>query len=155
MDRSKKISELPVANSVGPNDLFLLIQANSSMAISANSLGIPASLTLTDGPIEFSNTIVANGTNDVLWFQYNGYTAVEIKINAFDVTTNDRSFGTIKVTANSSVANVLTSITTIGGNPINVGSNSAVSSNTVSLYFKRASSATSNVLFHYQVISWI
>lgn len=72
--RSSKISELPVANSVGSNDSFYLVQANTSMQVPFSSITNAANVVLfvtgntfpntgtwTAGSIVWNNAPTSNG----------------------------------------------------------------------------------------------
>jgi len=150
--RSSKLSELPVANSVGANDSFYIVQSGNSYQIDAASLGIPASLKYTVGPIEGNAVITSANTSNVPWFYVSNsiYSGVRIFVDA--VEGNNRSQG-IAYAAFDGLGNTFST----NFNGIVVGNNSiypTITANNVSgngvIYLTRQSNSTANITLRWQ-----
>jgi hypothetical protein len=158
---SKKISELPTVNSVSNSDL-LIVNANVSGNVTTSAISIDKFVNSSVGNVySYSNYVVyssansivqANSATPVEFFTYNRtlYAGVKLTIDAKD-TSNNRTFGEILLTSNSTVANCTASVVTIGSSPINVIANSSVSGNTVSLSLSQTGS-TANINLRYTTL---
>jgi len=154
--RSSKVSQLPTANSVGPNDTFYIVQANTSMQVPASVLNLPSISTLTTGPIEGNTIITGDGTTDnTAFFTWDTslYVGFEMTIDAVDDSdAGCRTFGTVSaaVAANIVYVNTLPLIN-LGDNQILLFTEDVQSGSNSTLYFARQSGTTANVIFRWKV----
>lgn len=158
-DNSKKISELPTTTNAASTDRILILRSPASNAsvrtITANNL---ANAIVTLLPTVISNstivsssvTVVSNGTTPVAFFSFNA-DAADVKFHAVDMTSGDITTGEIFCVANNTDACTSVSVADVGSNKIRFDStpNVNVSSGVVTLYVRRDSAATSNVVIKY------
>lgn len=164
-DRAKKISELTATTSVANTDKLVVLKdaANSSLAATraitmtnlANSIG-PIVRRDIPGSVFTSNTatLASNGTSSVAFFTFANNDAGHVIFHAKDETTGDITAGHLTLVSNSTVANlsVGAGTTSVGPNQIlfdNAPTINATSS-VVTLYFRRESAVTSNVVIRFQ-----
>lgn len=158
-DNSKKVSELPTTTNAASTDRILILRSPASNAsvrtITTNNLANAIATLL---PIVVPNatsvsnsvTITSNGTTPVSFFTFNA-DAADVKFHAVDSTSGDITTGEIFCAANSTDACTSVSVADVGNNKIRFDSAPAVnlSSGVVTLYVRRDSAATSNVLIKY------
>lgn len=155
--RSKKVSQLGTVNSVSNSDLMVVV-ANVSGNSTTSQISVQNFVNTIVGNAAFttvasSNTVkVAADTTPVSYFTYDRtvYAGVQLLVD-FKDTANNRTFGNLRIAANSTVANAQSGVgqyVQIGANPINVVANASVSGNTVTLSFSQAGS-TNNVQVRY------
>lgn len=158
-DNSKKVSELPITTNAASTDRILILRSPASNAsvrtITANNL---ANAIVTLLPTVISNsttisssvTVVSNGTTPVAFFSFNA-DAADVKFHAVDITSGDITTGEIFCVANNTDACTSVSVADVGSNKIRFDStpNVNVSSGVITLYVRRDSAATSNVLIKY------
>ena len=155
---SKKISELPTVNSVSNSDI-LLVLANVSGNVATSQISVNNFVQSSVGNqvgqsvytvTNSSNTVkVATDSTPVSYFTYDRtvYAGVTLLVDMID-TSNNRTFGEVRVAANSTVANAISSSIAVGATPINIAANASISGNTVSLSFSQTGS-TANVQVRY------
>lgn len=166
-DRAKKISELTATTTAANTDKIIVLKdAANATAASTRSMTINAlaqTLTpLVQAPIPnttaIANSVVvaSNGTSTVAFFSYSigpGKTGCcDITMHARDDSTNSITAGMFVIVAYGDQANLNYTLTAeIGSNPIKFDNPPTVNvtSNTVTLYFRREASATSNVNIRY------
>lgn len=161
-DNSKKISELPTASNAALTDRILILRspaANASVrTISANDfissfqipiLSVIPNTTVTSNSI----TVSSNGNSNVAFFSYtidSGKTGCcDITVHARDVTTDSTSAASILLVANTSFVQKQETQVTVGTPSIQFDVDPTLSSNVITLYFKRSAEATSNVLLRF------
>lgn len=163
--RSKKISELPTVNTVSSSDL-IVVNANVSGNIVTSAIAVNNFIRSAVGNLVssslftetvFSNSVVtATGATPVSYFTYDRTAHVGAEI-IFDMVVantasdgaNNRAYGKVIVTANSTVANSQATglYVQIGaGTQIDPEAGANVSGNTVSVYL---SGPTGNVQVRY------
>lgn len=164
-DRAKKISELQTTTSVALTDKLVVLKdaTNTSIAATramtmanlANSIGAAVRLDIANSSVS-SNTVTrqSNGTSSVAFFTFANNDAGHVYFHAKDETTGDITAGHFTLVSNNTIANlsVGTGTTTIGSNQILFDNAPTinVSTSAVTLYFRRQSAATSNVIIKYQ-----
>lgn len=158
-DNSKKVSELPITTNAASTDRILILRSPASNAsvrtITANNLANAIATLL---PIVVPNatsvsnsvTITSNGTTPVSFFTFNT-DAADIKFHAVDSTSGDITTGEIWCAANNTDACTSVTVAEVGSNKIRFDSTPTVnlSSGVVTLFVRRDSAATSNVLIKY------
>jgi len=163
-DRAKKISELTTTTSVANTDKIVVLKdaANSSLASTkamtianfANSIGPLIRLDLANSTVT-SNvvTVQSNGTSSVAFFTFANNDAGHVDFHAKDATTGDITAGHFTLVSNSTVANLALGVGTTSVGPNQILFDNAptinVSTSVVTLYFRRESAATSNVVIKY------
>lgn len=166
-DRARKISELSVTTSVANTDKLIVLKdaANASLANTrsitvnnfANSISKNIRKDIPDSVVDANTiTLASNGTTAVAFFTFSNNDAGELYFHAKDLTTGDTTAGHLTLASNSTVANLAvgTGTSSVGGNQI-LFDNAPTVNNTsgaVTLFFRRESSATSNVVIKYRVI---
>jgi len=154
---SKKISELGTVNSVANSDILLVVanvsgtMSTSQIGVSkfANSIGVSPDLPIYTSTSSSNTVKVATGATPVSYFTYDKsvYAGANLLVDMVD-TSNNRTFGEVRLTANATVANSVASFVAVGATPINIVANASVSSNTVTLSFSQTGS-TANVQVRY------
>lgn len=162
-ERGKKISELQTTTTVANTDRLVILKdpggTPSTRSLTVNVFA-QALTPLVQTPVaettfvSNSQLFASNGTSNVAWLQYTlptNRTGMEIKFHARDVTSTESSIGTIYIVTNSSAANTSLDITKLGSNKINfdVAPDYNTTSNTITFYFTRDSSASTNVRLKY------
>jgi hypothetical protein len=162
-DRAKKISELTTTTSVANTDKIVVLKdaANSSLASTkamtitnfANSIGPLIRLDLANSTVT-SNTVTvqSNGTSSVAFFTFANNDVGHVDFHAKDNTTGDITAGHFTLVSNSTVANLaLAGTTSVGPNQILFDNAPTinVSTGVVTLYFRRESAASTNVVVKY------
>ena len=158
-DRARKITELQGVTNVAMSDK-VVVSTNSAGVWSTRNMDIgilaqnmSSKYLDLPGSNTFQNTatLASNYTANVAFLVLPVNTHFShIKIVAKDTSTGDYIKATLNiVTDGISNTNVNTSLIGVGNNQINVVGN--LVSNAVTLYFNRASAATSNVTFNYSV----
>lgn len=155
---SKKVSELPTVNSVSNSDV-IIVNANVSGNIVTSTIPVYKFVNSAIGNVysysnfitysSGNNVVAANNTTPVAYFTYDKsvYAAAELTLDTID-TSNNRSFGVVRLVSNATIANAISSIVQIGASPINVAANASVSGNTVTLSLSQAGS-TANITYRY------
>jgi|ERR1019366_2164788 hypothetical protein len=153
-DRSVKISELPVATTINANDLFYIVHGTNSYAITAKTLVIPASLSLTIIS-EGNNVIAGNGTINTAYITIDGslYSGAKIFVDA--VEGNNHSQGEVYISARGANSGITFFGNALGNNFIYLDAHSNINSGTITAYFNRQAASTANVNFRYQVTYFI
>lgn len=158
-DNSKKVSELPTTTNAASTDRILILRSPASNAsvrtITANNLANAIATLLpivvpNSTSISNSITITSNGTTPVSFFTFNSDGA-DVKFHAVDSTSGDITTGEIYCVANNTDACTSVSVADVGGNKIRFDSAPTVNLSTgvVTLFVRRDSAATSNVLIKY------
>ena len=155
--RSSKLSELPIANSVGANDTFYIVQSGNSYQIAASSLGLPPTLEYTVGPVEGNTVIASSNTNQVPWLGVSNslYSGVKIFVDA--VEGNNRTQGLVLASFDGlqNTFNLSSNLDTVlGNNQIQFSLANNVAGNGI-IYFTRQSNSQANVSFRWQVTYFI
>lgn len=153
-----KVSELPTAANVATTDRVMVLRdpaGNASvrtvtLANFANSIvklvqnNIP-NTTVVSNAVSFAS----NGTTAVPFFSYSvsgGSTGCcDMQLHARDIDGNNVTGGTITIVANTSAVSKSEATVQIGSNIILFDPAATLASNTITLYFRRASAATGNV----------
>lgn len=166
-DRAKKISELTTTSTVANTDKIVVLKdAANTTAASTRAMTVNAftqSITkLVQAPIANTTsiansvTVVSNGTSLVSFLSYSigaGQTgSSDIKFNAVDSTTNSVTTGILVVSVYGAAANLTYTLASeLGTNAVKFDNAPLVNttSNTVTLYIRRSSAATSNVVVRY------
>jgi len=162
-DNSKKVSELPTTTNAASTDRILILRSPASNAsvrtITANDFANSTKLSFANivpDTIVTTNSvnIASNGTSNVAFFSYtvaDGKTGcLDMDIHAKDVTGGlNASIGKIYIVGNTSVVSETTSMIQIGPNVILFDVDPILSSNVVTLYFRRNSATTSNVIIRF------
>lgn len=161
-DNSKKVSELPTASNAALTDRILILRspaANASVrTITANDFSNSlktsfANVIPNTTVVGNSVTIASNGTNDVAFFTYTigaGKTGCcDVQFHARDTNGHNVSAGHLWIVANTTSASKSETTVEIGSNQILFTPSPSFSSNTVTLYFRRQSTATDNVNIRY------
>lgn len=145
--RSSKITDLSVTNSVGPNDLFYIVQSNTSMAVLGRVVVPSSSFVYVVGEFESNSVIASNNIANVSWFSWSNASYSGVRIWVDMVEGNNRTQG-IMYASLDGLAN------TVGFNfeGISLGNNMIYpdiygdnNSGNVSLYFSRQSNSVANV----------
>ena len=163
-DRAKKISELSTTSSVANTDKIVVLKdAANTSAASTRAMTVNA-FAQSIGPIvrkDIANSIVtsntvtvsSNGTTAVPFVTLIGNDAGFLNFHANDLTSGDIVAGQLVFVANNTNANlsVSPSYVSIGSNPILFDNEATVNvaANTITLYLRRNSSATSQVIVKY------
>lgn len=161
-DNSKKVSELPTASNVASTDRLLVLRSPASNAsvrtVTANDFANSAKLLFANiipntTVISNSVSIASNGTSNVAFFSY-AIDAVrtgscEVSLHARDTTTGSTTVGRLLVVTNSSSATQAPLYAEVGSPTIDFDVDPVLSSNVMTLYFRRSGAASSNVLIRY------
>jgi hypothetical protein len=164
-DNAKKTSELATSNTVVGSDRILILKdptsSPSTRTITTNNFA-NSIIQLVQNPIPNTTfeansvTVVSNGTSTVAVYSYSvdsGKTGCcHFTFHAKDSVTNSISGGSLMLVAIGNEANInYNSVAEIGSNPIYFDNQPTVntSSNTVTIYMRRGSAATSNVTIRY------
>jgi hypothetical protein len=158
-DNSKKVSELPTTTNAASTDRILILRSPASNASVrtitagnlANSIATLLPVVVPNSTIVSNSvTITSNGTTPVAFFTFNT-DAADVKFHAVDVTSGDITTGEIFCSANSTDACTSVSVADVGSNKIRFDSTPSVNLSTgvVTLFLRRDSAATSNVLLKY------
>ena len=161
-DNSKKVSELPTTTNAASTDRILILRSPASNAsvrtITANDFAnstklsfaniIPDTIVTTN-----SVTIASNGTSNVAFFSYtvaSGKTGcLDMDIHAKDANNTSATIGHIYVVGNTTAISETDSTVQIGDNIISFDVTPTISSNVITLYFKRGSASSGNVTIRY------
>ena len=160
---SKKVSELGTVNSVSNSDI-LIVNANVSGTITTSQISVNNFIQSTVGnsisqslyttTLSSNAVVVAAGGTAVTYFSYNRtvYSGAVVLLDMLVSNTasdggNNRVFGELTVTSNSTVANTTGHFSHIGGTPeIEPEGSATVTGNTVSV---ELSGPTGNVQVRY------
>ncbi len=161
-DNSKKVSELPTTTNAASTDRILILRSPASNAsvrtITANDFANSTKLSFANivpDTIVTTNSvnIASNGTSNVAFFSYTvgaGKTGcMSMDIHARDASGFNASIGKIYIVGNTSVISETNSLVQIGPNVILFDVDPTLSSNVITLYFRRDSATTSNVTIRY------
>jgi hypothetical protein len=125
-----------------------------TMANLANSIAAVIRLDLANSTV-ISNTVTrqSNGTSSVAFFTFANNDAGHVDFHAKDETTGDITAGHFTLVSNNTVANLSLGqgTTSVGPNQIFFDNAPTInlSTSAVTLYFRRQSAATSNVIIKY------
>lgn len=153
-----KVSELPTAANVATTDRVMVLRdpaGNASvrtvtLANFANSIVKLVQNNIPNTTVVSNSVVVpSNGTIPVAFFNYsvaNGSTGCcDIKFHAKDSNGNNVTGGTITIVANTSTVSKSETAIQVGSNIILFDPAATLSSNVITLYFRRGSAATDNV----------
>lgn len=157
-----KITELPAASNAVANDLMVIVKDTSGIPttskLTVNALAVSLTplvqnvipnTTVTGASV----TVATDGTNPVSFFTYSigpGKTGCcDIQLHARDSNGNNVTAGHLLIVANTTNASITTTTSNVGTDAIVFNHAPTIASNTVTLYVKRGTAASSNVTIRY------
>jgi hypothetical protein len=154
---SKKISELPHANSINSADRVLFLRTpasnNSVRTISVDDFAEsikPLTQNIIPNTTVVANSVnvTSNGTNPVGFFSYNigeGKTGCcDLQFHARDIQGYSVTAGRIFIVANTSSAHKVGTFSEVGENAILFDPDLSLSGDTITVYFRRGQANTSD-----------
>ena len=159
MATTKKVTDLTAITSATGDDLLYLVNDPSGTPGSrkitvnnfANSIKTQVSAVIPNTSVVANSvTFQSSGTANVAFLTYTFSTGAtgcaDVFVHARDVTTNEISSGHLFVAVqNSSSIGITQSIAQAGVNTIDFNVTPTVTSNTVTMYFRRGAASTANI----------